>query len=40
MKSSDDEEYQVERIVDHTIKNGIDYYQIKWKGYDSDSNTW
>ena len=26
-------EYEVEKILDHELRDGIDYYLLKWKGY-------
>jgi histone-lysine N-methyltransferase SUV39H len=42
MESMDqmDCEYEVEKIVDQKVVNGNIYYQIKWKGYDSEYNSW
>lgn len=40
VKMADEEEYQVEQILDHTVKDGKHLYLIKWEGYDSDDNTW
>lgn len=37
---SDEEEYQVEKILDHAVKRGKHLYLIKWEGYGSDANTW
>lgn len=34
------EEYEVEDVLDHKIDNGVSYFLIKWKGYDSENNTW
>lgn len=32
--------FQVEKIVNVRFKNGKKEYLLKWKGYDSDDNTW
>ncbi|KAI8970505.1 hypothetical protein BDB01DRAFT_855422 [Pilobolus umbonatus] len=42
-KISDDEVYEVEALVGHRLSetnNKVLEYLIKWKNYDSDSNTW
>src|SRR4051794_37541525 len=33
-------EYEVEKIVSQKVVNGNIYFQIKWKGYDNEYNTW
>lgn len=35
-----EEEYEVERILDQRVRNGIPEYLIQWKGYTSDDNSW
>jgi hypothetical protein len=35
-----EEEYDVERILDKKIKNGRDYYLVKWVGYPESQSTW
>src|SRR5699024_10669903 len=37
---SDDDEYEVERVLDYRQVNGRPCYLIKWKGYDTSENTW
>ena len=34
------EEYKVERIVGEKRKNGRLYYRVRWKGYDTEDDTW
>lgn len=34
------EEYEVERILDSKMVNGVQYFLIKWKGYSDLENTW
>ncbi|KAI8388359.1 uncharacterized protein BYT42DRAFT_559839 [Radiomyces spectabilis] len=36
----EEEEYEVESIRNHRVRNKVLQYLIKWKGYDSDENTW
>src|SRR5215208_6223671 len=33
-------EYEVEKIIGYKIINGKDYWQVKWKGYGEESNSW
>lgn len=33
-------EYNVERIIDKRIENGVVLYHVKWEGYPPSSNTW
>ncbi|KAJ8663918.1 hypothetical protein O0I10_000193 [Lichtheimia ornata] len=41
LSSGDEEEYEVERIVDHKrLTRGRYKYLIKWKGYSDEENTW
>ena len=35
-----EEEYQVEKIVDHRDTDKGRLYEIKWKGWSSETNTW
>ena len=37
---SDAEEYEVEFIVDKRVLKGKVEYQVKWKGWEHDDNTW
>ncbi|KAK8893331.1 Chromobox protein 1 [Tritrichomonas musculus] len=37
---SEDEAYEVEKIVNHRMKNGRLQYYLKWVGYESSENTW
>lgn len=34
------EEFIVERIVNHRIRNGRKEYLLQWKGYTEEENTW
>lgn len=38
--SSDEETYEVERIVDYRVKRGKEEYFIKWENYPDSDNTW
>ncbi|CAG8553628.1 6769_t:CDS:2 [Funneliformis caledonium] len=35
-----DDEYIVEKILEHRIKKGITQYYLKWKGFPEEDNTW
>lgn len=35
-----DKEFDVEQLLDHKIKNGEQYFLVKWKGYASKYNSW
>ncbi|EEB06559.2 chromodomain protein Swi6 [Schizosaccharomyces japonicus yFS275] len=36
-----EEEYVVEKILDHRVKRGVFWYLLKWEGYDKpEDNTW
>ena len=37
---SQDTEFEVEEILDQQDINDESHYLIKWKGYDSEGNTW
>ncbi|XP_046995278.1 heterochromatin protein 1-like isoform X1 [Schistocerca americana] len=37
---SSEEQYEVEKIVDMKVIRGVRKYRIRWKGYDSGSDTW
>jgi len=37
---TDDDEYEVERILDHKVIRKKDYYLVKWKGFSDLENTW
>src|SRR5882724_7409128 len=39
-EEEDDEQFEVERIVDKREKKGKIEYQIKWKGYPDEDNSW
>ena len=34
----DEAEYEIERIVGHTVKNGKVYYLVTWTRYDDSHN--
>jgi hypothetical protein len=36
----DDEEYTIQKIVDHELRKGDTFYRIRWMGYNSDEDTW
>lgn len=38
--ASEEELYEVERVVDKKVKEGKVYYLIKWLGYGDEDNTW
>ncbi|KAI7859342.1 chromo domain-like protein [Circinella umbellata] len=38
--TSEEEEYEVERILDHRRRGGKLQYEIKWKDYSDEDNTW
>lgn len=40
ISESEEDVYDVERIVDSRIKNGKKQYLIKWVGYSESENTW
>jgi hypothetical protein len=35
-----EDEYEVERIVNERVMDGVTLFEIKWKGYSSSENTW
>ena len=35
-----EEEYEVEGILNHRIRNRTTEYYVKWKGYDHEENSW
>ena len=37
---SDEDEFQVDRILDKRTKNGKTEYLLSWKGYGPEENTW
>ncbi|XP_033746371.1 histone-lysine N-methyltransferase SUV39H2-like [Pecten maximus] len=36
----EDEDWEVEQILDHTVDEGTDYYLIKWKNWSHAHNSW
>jgi ATPase subunit of ABC transporter with duplicated ATPase domains len=38
--SSDEDIYNVDKILDIQVHNGVEHYLVKWEGYGSDQNTW
>ncbi|XP_060071011.1 histone-lysine N-methyltransferase SUV39H1-like [Ylistrum balloti] len=36
----EDEDWEVEHILDHTVDEGTDYYLIKWKNWSNAHNSW
>ncbi|KAH8271133.1 hypothetical protein KR018_001281 [Drosophila ironensis] len=36
----DPDEYEVEAIIGKTVTNGVTKFLVRWKGYDSSSDTW
>lgn len=38
--SGDENVYEVEKIVSHETKRGVERFQIRWKGFDSSHDTW
>jgi len=40
MSGTDDEEYEVEKILGKRKRQGGVEYLIKWAGYDNSQNTW
>ncbi|GBB97898.1 hypothetical protein RclHR1_00310026 [Rhizophagus clarus] len=38
--SDSEDEYVVEKIIDHRKIKGVTQYYLKWKGYPDDENTW
>ena len=33
-------EYNVEKIIDKRVRNGITGYRVRWAGYDESEDTW
>lgn len=39
-ESDDDDVYEVEKLMDHKMENGVRYYLVRWKGYTQQDDTW
>lgn len=39
-ENDDDDVYEVEKLVDHKMKNGIRFYLVHWAGYSEQHDTW
>lgn len=39
-KSVKTEEYEVDDIVSHKRERGLDFYKVRWKGFDESDDTW
>lgn len=40
MGDSDEEVYEVEKILNHKVVKGVTMYKLKWKGYPMSDSTW
>lgn len=38
--SADENVHEVEKIVSHEIKRGVERFRIRWKGFDSSHDSW
>uniref|UniRef100_A0A0N4ZV43 Chromo domain-containing protein n=1 Tax=Parastrongyloides trichosuri TaxID=131310 RepID=A0A0N4ZV43_PARTI len=36
----DDKSYAIEKIIDHTIINGVKRYRVRWENYGSENDSW
>lgn len=32
--------WEIEQVLDHRVRNGVDEFLVKWKGFDEDENSW
>lgn len=39
-KNEPNDQYDVEKLLNHKIKNGDQMFFVKWKGYDNRHNSW
>eukprot|EP01054_Gregarina_sp_Poly1_P010160 Gregarina_sp_Poly_1__10159@NODE_697_length_6711_cov_200_540036_g525_i0_p3_GENE_NODE_697_length_6711_cov_200_540036_g525_i0NODE_697_length_6711_cov_200_540036_g525_i0_p3_ORF_typecomplete_len410_score66_80Chromo/PF00385_24/1_5e09NESP55/PF06390_12/0_51_NODE_697_length_6711_cov_200_540036_g525_i01591388 len=39
-KTVDDEFYQLESLKDYEVRDGVEYFLVKWEGYPDEQNTW
>lgn len=37
---ADTDEYEVEKLIGHKMKNGVRFYLVRWKGYTDEDDTW
>jgi hypothetical protein len=39
-ENENETQYTVEKVVAKRVRDGVVQYNVKWSGYDDDSNTW
>lgn len=39
-ESDDDNVYEVEKLLNHKVQNGVRFYLVRWKGYSEKHDTW